>query len=79
MNGGPDYDGINKLSIENAMLLEICKRAKSPGYKLPDHLDGDPLFAECYAIVEQITNDAQRESDNESLAHSIAKIMIGKG
>lgn len=78
VKGGPDYDGLYSISNENAMLLEICKRADSPGYVLPDHLQNDPLFAERYAIVMKIIHDGERAIDNDNLASELARLIMGR-
>lgn len=76
VDGGPDHDGLYQISNENAMLLEICKRADSPGYLLPQHLQNDPLFAERYAVVAKIIRDGERSVDNENMCNELARLIM---
>lgn len=64
------------LSFENAQLWELCCRLEAPGYQLPPHLLNDPLFAERYSIVKQITRECERAADMESLRAALAGVGL---
>lgn len=76
VQGGPDHDGLYLLSDENAQLLELCQRVSVPGYKLPGHLDQDPLFAERYAVVREIRRECEAIQNSERLQNGLARIIL---
>lgn len=75
INGGPDINGVYKLSNENEQLLSLYWRSKSPGFRLPDHLVGDPAFAELFGAMEQIIHDTERQMDREHTGNIIASML----
>lgn len=72
----PDMENRYLLSWANIQLVELCKRAKSPGFELPEHLKGDGLFHDRFAEVEAIHRETERRQDREALAHELARLIL---
>jgi hypothetical protein len=74
--GVADFERNYMLSEENLHLVELFQRSQSPGFKLPPHLENDPLFLERYAVVRQIVRECESEDEQDSLRHGLAQLIL---
>lgn len=75
----PENDHLYQLSPKNHRLLDFVRRARAtPGFVMPQHLQGDQLLQESFAIIADIERDARSGEELRRLQHMMT-MMISAG